>query len=137
MADESIARVYENGGNLGKTLNIVESETSGVQILWLEEGKLGSITANGKDVGGYGWEHIKNNHMYYGKTSEHFDTVLGSNYVTEAQVKQLIYDGAKYGTQKTDEYGRLYKLYDVPGTNRQIRIGLSDNGNIISAYPVT
>jgi len=51
VADESIAYVYENGGNIGKTLNIVESETSGVQILWLEEGKLGSINANGKDVG--------------------------------------------------------------------------------------
>jgi hypothetical protein len=55
-------------------------------------GKLGSINANGKDVGGYGWEHILYNHVYYGNPAEHFATVLGSNYATEAQVKQLIDD---------------------------------------------
>jgi hypothetical protein len=63
--------------------------------------------------------------------------VFGSNYATEAQEKQLIYDGAKYGTQMPpDQYGRLYKLYDVPGTGRQLRVGLDKSGEIISAYPV-
>jgi hypothetical protein len=135
VADDVIAGVYERGGNLGKTLHIVESEAPGVQHIWLEEGALVRIDSKGKDVGGYGWEHIMHNHMYYGKPSEHFDTVLGSNYATEAQVKQLIYDGAKYGTYFPGN-GRPYKIYNVPGTAEQIRIGLSSNGNIISAYPV-
>jgi len=116
-------------------MHIVESETGGVQHIWLEEGALVRIDSKGKDVGGYGWEHIMHNHMYYGIPDEHFATVLGSNYATEAQVKQLIYDGAKYGTQMGNP-GYLYKIYDVPGTTKQIRIGISDSGNIISAYPV-
>jgi hypothetical protein len=98
--------------------------------------RLGSISKDGKDIGGFGWDHITFNHMYYGKTSQHFDTVLGSNYATEAQVKQLIYDGARYGRQGRDQSG-LYKIYDVPGTNRQIRVGLYENGGIKTAYPVT
>jgi len=135
VADAAIAHVYENGGNLGKTLNIVESETGSVQHIWLEEGELGRVNTLGKDERGFGWEHIKYNHIYHGDPKEHFETVLGSNYATEAQVKQLIYDGAKYGTQMGSP-GYLYKLYDVPGTSKQIRIGIYDSGKIKTAYPV-
>jgi hypothetical protein len=135
VADDVIAGVYERGGNIGKTLHIVESESSGVQHIWLEQGRLVRIDSKGKDVGGYGWEHIMHNHMYYGLPREHFDTVLGAAYANENAVKQLIYDGAKYGTQM-GKPGYLYKIYDVPGTTRQIRIGLYDNGKIKTAYPV-
>jgi len=137
VADDMIAAVYESGGNIGKTMHIVESQTPGVQHIWLEEGKLGTAATNPlvKDRFGEGWLHILHNHVYHGDPAEHFDTVLGSNYATEAQVKQLIYDGATYGTQQGSP-GYLYKIYDVPGTTEKIRIGLSDAGKIISAYPV-
>jgi len=135
VADDVIAAVYERGGNLGKTIHIVESETEGVQYLWLEEGKLGWINTKGKDIGGEGWEHIKYNHIYYGKIEEHFEYAFGSNFATEEQVKQLIHDGAKYGIQDIDNSGRLYKLYDVPGTGRKLRVGIDKSGRIDTAYP--
>lgn len=52
VADDVIAAVHESGGNRGKTIHIVESETPGVRYLWLEEGRLGFAAANPQPMAG-------------------------------------------------------------------------------------
>jgi len=120
-------------GKLEEALGVIKRSDG--KIIWLENGKLGKVASNGKDRGGLGWQHILFNHVYHGKTAEHFATVLGSRYSSEEEVFQLIMDGAKYGTDGGSP-GNLYRIYNVPGTTKEIRIALKDDGSIITAYPV-
>jgi hypothetical protein len=121
-------------GKLEETLQVMKRSDGAV--VWLEKGKLGKIGADGKDKGGMGWQHILYNHVYHGKTKEHFDVALeSSKYAREDEVFKLIMDGAKYGTDDGNPR-RLYKIYNVPGTTKQIQVELSDEGEIITAYPL-
>ena len=140
IADDLIAKVYERGADLSKTLKAISSETGfetgSIREIWMEEGHLGSAQgATGwvRDYGGKGWVHIRNNHVINPRTD--FVRVFGSNYQNEAQVQQLIFDGAKYGTEGKDSLGR-YRRYVVPETDGKIlRVGIGENGEVISAYP--
>ena len=119
-------------GKLEETLAVVKRGDGAV--VWLENGKLGKVGADGKDKGGMGWQHILYNHVYHGIPEENF-AILGSRYSNEGEVFQLIMDGAKYGTDGGVP-GKLYKIYNVPGTDKRIQIGLSDEGRIVTAYPI-
>ncbi|WP_292349949.1 PKD domain-containing protein [Methanoregula sp. PtaU1.Bin006] len=131
VADDVIAAVYENNGNIVKTLKA--GERSGTtKVFWLEEGKLGSAegaTTWVRDNGGSGWAHIKNNH--YDK--DDFKNAFGSSYESEESVQNLILDCTKNGINDPSDTVVYYKK--ITDTN-VIKVVTGDNGYIRTSYPL-
>lgn len=92
-------RVYENGGDLKKTMNAIErTEDGGSAIIWLENGKLGSASNSKewiKDKGGSGWEHIRHNHVIHPRGNQFLR--YGEKYADEAEIQNLIMYSMKNG----------------------------------------
>lgn len=118
-------RVYENGGDLKKTINAIEKSEDGKSVIrWLEEGTDTS-----------GWLHILKKHI----TGEIPGGSKFPSSMNVDQVKELIYNSIKKGTktETTDITGRktiLYEYIDEMGLKVKTIVG--DNGYIVTSYPI-
>jgi hypothetical protein len=96
---ENDLNVVAKSGNLLRTLGVVKRADG--KVIWLEEGRLKSAAGKAlgaeKDIGGTGWIHIQNNHVYLNGVND-FKKAFGAAYDDESLIKELILDCAKTGT---------------------------------------
>lgn len=135
-------RVYENGGDLKKTINVVEkTEDGGSVVRWLEDGKLGSAAGKSTwiyDEGGKGWIHIRNNHIIH-PSGNQFVQKFGSEFTDEEKIKDLILTSIKNGIseKKTDNLGRISYIYNTEiQSGKYLRTVVNEAGEIITSYPI-
>ncbi|NJD75615.1 MAG: hypothetical protein FIB08_00775 [Candidatus Methanoperedens sp.] len=129
-AVKNMERVYENGGELKKTLNVIErTEDSGSVIRWLEDG-----------TSTWGWTHIKRPERLdqitskFGPKTEQevqemiFETLKSGEIIKS---KSLIGDKYQYAKKFLAKDGSLFE-FSVVVSDRPIGIG---RGNVITAFP--
>lgn len=139
VADDVIAGIYENNGNIVRTLKATKSETGTVRTIWLEEGKLGSAEGSTTWIrdaeGGSGWVHIRNNHVVNPGGNEF--SRYGTKYTDtdpnyEENIRVLIMDAARDGIE-FHQPKAIWRTYTVPDSGgRILKVLTGDNGYIVT-----
>lgn len=139
VADDVIAAVYENNGNIAKTLKAGARADNG-KARWLEEGWTEQEAINAGRKSATGWKHIVEDHVRDGAYTDiskndfaaAFDPT-GTNYRNAETIQELIMDcvmNGKVNPSKPIEYYK--KVTDT----KAIRVIIGDNGYIRTAYPM-
>jgi len=133
ITENELKVVERSKGNLLKTLSVVKRSDG--KVIWLEEGRLksaaGEVLGAKKDVGGTGWIHIQNNHVYLDNRNQ-FVEAFGSTYEDENLIKELILDCAKTGTVDPKSSIRYWKKINE---EHYLLVVIGDNGYLRTAYP--
>ncbi|WP_342679192.1 hypothetical protein [Methanofollis sp. UBA420] len=133
ITEDELKVVVRSNGDLVKTLAVVKRGDG--KVVWLEEGRLksaaGKVLGSEKDVGGTGWIHIQNNHVYLEGRNQ-FAEAFGSAYNDENLIKEFILDCAKTGTMDPKTPIRYWKKIDE---DHYLLVVVGDNGYLRTAYP--
>ncbi|WP_214084342.1 PEGA domain-containing protein [Methanoculleus sp.] len=133
ITENELKVVVRSNGNLLRTLAVVKRGDG--TVIWLEEGKLGTaagkVLGAGRDVGGTGWIHIQNNHVYLNGVND-FKKAFGTAYDDESLIKELILDCAKTGTLDPRNPVAYWKKVDE---GHLLLVVIGDNGYLRTAYP--
>ena len=110
---------------------------NGDEVRWLEEGKLVSGSNSNiweYDIGGSGWEHIRNNHVI-NPSGNQFKEAFGPNYADEAAIQNLILTSINEG-EKIIDGKNIWHVYDVPNSEgEKLSTLVGSNGYIVTSYP--
>jgi len=138
VADDVIAGVYENNGNIAKTLK-AGARTDNGKTIWLEKGLTKSDAGlTGKKASG--WMHIEEERIgggaYDDLSKNQFAAAFdpsGTNYQDAASIQNLIIDCAKTGVPHPNPAKNM--IYMKVTDTKAIGVAVSKNGYIITAFP--
>ncbi len=135
ITEDELKVVVRSRGNLLRTMAVAKRADG--KVIWLEEGKLKSAAGKAlgaeRDVGGTGWIHIQNNHVYLNGIND-FKKAFGAAYDDENLIKELILDCAKTGTLDPRSSIRYWKKIDE---DHFLLVVIGDNGYLRTAYPLS
>jgi len=135
ITENELKVVVNSRGNLLRTLAVAKRADG--KVIWLEEGRLKSAAGKAlgaeKDVGGTGWVHIQNNHVYLNGVND-FKKAFGAAYDDESLIKELILDCAKTGTMDPRSPIRYWKKINE---DHFLLVVVGDNGYLRTAYPLS